>query len=149
MKVKVERDLSTADCGDIAITAAEGGINYWARFVDGYDYRRWSPVTYSGDGSYSPDGQGNTEVPEDFVFYTIWSPEGTFEVTPELIARGVQLVLTGIPMPEEDKVAHPALANVRWNFEPRAFADDDFAAMDADEADWVIQLGAFGKLVYG
>ena len=37
-----------------------------------------------------------------------------------------------------------------WQFQPRAFSDmEDLGAMDADEADWVVQLGLLGELRYG
>jgi hypothetical protein len=129
MKVTIERDLSTATCGDIAITAAEGGIGYWS-VIDEYKWTRWC----------NPAGYGNNEeVPEDFVFYTITEIEGaslinlSYDITPALIRRGIQLFLTGA-----------------GRFEGRMFDDmDDFAAMDSDEADCVIQLGCFGELVYG
>lgn len=132
MKIVVERELTTAEAGDIAITAAEGGINYWAA-AHSYDSRRWAPDVMVG----------SIEVPEDFVFYTLTGDtEGEpfnppIEVTPRLICRGIQRYLSGTP------------GVIGWP-EGRTFNDmDDLAAMDADEADVVIQLGAFGELVYG
>ncbi len=128
MKVMIERDLSTADCGDIAITAAEGGIGYWS-VIDKYDFQRWQDPD---------DGYGAcAEVPEDFVFYTIREAyeggTGVFDITPTLIRRGIQLFLTGA-----------------GGFVGRFFDDmEDFACMDSAEADCVVQLGCFGELVYG
>lgn len=141
MKVIIEREVTTAEAGAIAITAAEGGIGYWA-VLDQYSPRRWC----RGD-DFEP-----VAVPEDYVFYTIvGGAEGAeglddlrddcvaldvdmdLQVTPRLIARGIQLFLSGAP-----------------GFEARPFADmDDLAAMDSVEADCVIQLGVFGTLVYG
>jgi hypothetical protein len=61
-------------------------------------------------------------------------------VTPRVIARGIERFLTGVKWTFSDQ----------WDFEPRPFYDmDDLAAMDSDEADCVIQLGLFGRLVYG
>lgn len=137
VNITVTREVTTATAGDIAITAAEGGINYWA-VVDRYDWARWAPDSEP------------TEVPTDFVFYTIVAvTEGDLDdlrddcvrrdiemdlkVTPTLIARGIERYLAGIDV-----------------FKGRPLDDmDDFAAMDAAEADCVIQLGAFGTLVFG
>lgn len=133
--------LSNAACGSVAITAAEGGIGYWSR-IDTYDYKRWSPDYLQESYARREVDHMNIEVPDDFVFYTIRPDEddsGTYkgdpiDVTPELIRRGVELVLRGVPN----------------NFEARAFHDmRELEEMDSDEADWVIQLGAFGELRYG
>lgn len=126
--IKTTIEVSTAVLGDIAITAAEGGlqgIGGWAQ-IDSYRPSRWT------------DDDGPLTVPEDFVFYTIlvesggdwdWAdPEAQrFDITPELIARGIGVFL---------RQGH--------------FADPtDLAAMDANEADLVIQYGCFGEQVYG
>ena len=128
MKVYIERDLSTATCGDIAITAAEGGIGYWS-VIDSYQWRRWLADPLD-------DSKGSAEVPEDFVFYTVREEaedRGWFDITPRLIRRGIQLFLTGT-----------------GDFEGRPFDDmEDWSCMDSDEADCVIQLGCFGEVVYG
>lgn len=134
MKVIVERDLSTATCGDIAITAAEGGIGYWS-VIDSYQWKRWQADPLD-------DSAGNAEVDEDFVFYTLREMDGDdretglgrgYDITPQLIRRGIQLFLTGA-----------------GDFEGRPFDDmEDWGMMDSDEADCVVQLGCFGELVYG
>jgi hypothetical protein len=133
--------LSTADCGSVAITAMEGGIGYWAQ-AEKYDHQRWAPDYMAEAYARREVDHMNIEVPEDFVFYTIRPTEDdgqTYEgdaidVTPRLIRYGVELVLRGVPN----------------NFEARAFHDmRELDAMDSDEADWVIQLGAFGELRYG
>lgn len=149
MKLIVEREFTTAEAGDIAITAAEGGINYWA-VVDQYQPSRWAP--WVAGVSATAD---NTEVPEDFVFYTIVAIKGTeatlddlrddcvardfnmnLNVTPLVIARGIQLFLSG---------QHEYAASMGTTF-----ADmEDLAAMDSAEADFVVQLGVFGKVIFG
>ena len=147
--INIQRVLTGAEAGDIAITAAEGGINYWA-VLDQYKYERWSP------------DEGNIDVPDDFVFYSIVrGREGAgwyrppIKVTPALIAEGIRLFLSGVPYTLEEQkryskswgADHPVPV---WKFEPRPFADmEEFGAMDAMEADCVIQLGAFGELVFG
>ena len=129
--------LSGSDCGDVAITAMEGGIGYWAQ-AEEYDWKRWAP-DYLHESYIKGEVQSaNIDVPDDFVFYTIRDEENPeaapIDVTPELIRQGVELFLRGVPN----------------NFVARAFADmTEIGAMDANEADCVIQLGAFGELVYG
>lgn len=129
MSIVVTRELTGYEAGDIAITAVEGGIGYWAN-VESYDYQRWSP-----------DGRAPINVSDDFVFYTLREDAlddesyeaSSRDVTPAVIARGIQRHLSGVP-----------------GFISRGFHDmSEFAAMDADEADAVIQLGLFGELRYG
>lgn len=54
--------MDTKIAGDIAITAAEGGIGYWSQ-IEEYDYRRWTGT--------EDDDFASIEVPRDFVFYRI------------------------------------------------------------------------------
>lgn len=141
MKLIVEREFTTAEAGDIAITAAEGGINYWA-VLDQYQWSRWC----------NNDAEAR-EVPEDFVFYTIVDvTEGNLDdlrddcvardftmqqnVTPLVIARGIRLFLSG--QHEYAKRTGTVFADM-----------EDLAAMDSAEADFVIQLGVFGKVIFG
>lgn len=146
ININVPRSLNGEQAGDIAITAAEGGIGYWA-LLDSYRPRLWT-------SRLGP----NEDVAENFVFYTIVGvTEGDLDdlrdeclkydvdmdlvVTPALIARGIGLYLAGVEHYNR---------SMGWQFQPRAFADmEEFEAMDSDEADCVIQLGAFGHLVYG
>lgn len=128
--------------GWIAVTAIEGGIGYWAR-AEAYDFTRWM-------NDIKPEAD---DVAPGFVFYTVRADvedDGSFsgpplDVTPEVIAKGIQLFLTGV-RGSSDNVAERDF----WNFAPRPFDDmEDLPAMDSAEADCVIQLGLFGKLVYG
>lgn len=123
MKIITTTEVSTATMGDIAITAAEGGIGYWSQ-IETYRPSRWVA-----------DEGLNREVEEDFVFYTIheikddeggYKDEG-IDITPLVIGQGI----------------HEYLA---WGYQ---FSDpEDLAAMDSSEADNVIQLGLFGGLRY-
>lgn len=124
-----------AVAGGIAITAAEGGIGYWST-LDHYQWKRWTePSEYVGD---------NIKVADDFVFYSIVDIDAApddplrahlpIAVTSALLRRGVSLYLAGVP----------------GNFQARPFDDmEDLETMDSAEADCVVQLGAFGQLVYG
>lgn len=144
-KLSVTYPIEPGTEGAVAITAIEGGIGYWAQ-ADAYDPRRWT----------DPQTGDSLPVDEDFVFYVLredpdddgqWN--GTaIEVTPALIRRGMQLYLTGVT--EEQAREAQTAAHSGSSFQPRLFDDmDDLTCMDSDEADCVIQLGAFGALVYG
>lgn len=131
--------LSNEQAGDIAITAAEGGIGYWA-VIDKYDPIRWAAYDARLDDIPDED-MPDDDMPDDYVFYSIvelMDYDGhlngllPIDVTPALIAKGIERfmngtdLMTGMPF-----AAGPA-----------------FSYMDAAEADCVIQLGAFGELVF-
>jgi hypothetical protein len=127
--IETRTEVSTSMLGDVAITAAEGGIGDWAQ-IDTYRPSRWTSFDYTGD---------NTEVPEDFVFYRIavldddevrfgWEDKDkVFDITPAVLARGIGLFMRA------DHFDDPT----------------DLAAMDADEASAVVQYGIFGEVRYG
>lgn len=119
--------LTGAEAGDIAITAAEGGIGYWAQ-ANTYQPSRWSPSTGV-----------NIDVDPDFVFYTIRDVvehDGEeWKITPALIATGLAMVVA-----EGGPLAADIIDGDR---------DDLTARIDATAADVIIQYGVFGTLVYG
>jgi hypothetical protein len=134
-------DLTGAECGDIAITAAEGGTGYWAQ-IQSYQYKRWCP-----DG---PDGYigENLDVAQDFVFYTLaplnddedgYDITKAVDITPALMQRGFELGL-GLP---RDKGGWMFLNLIQLG------RDDWMGNIDADVADAIIQLGCFGEIIYG
>jgi hypothetical protein len=111
--------------GWIAITAAEGGTGYWGR-MDEYHPSAWYP-----DGSDEP-----VNVPDTFAFYVLRADDdddGTYAgdpiaVTPALIRRGYRLALAQYP---------------------HVLDSDGPEYVDADGADVIIQLGAWGEVIYG
>jgi hypothetical protein len=125
--------LTGAECCDIAVTAAEGGIGYWSR-IDEYDWHRWA-VSDTGV---------NREVDDNFVFYTIRfenpttdaPPDLSADITPALIRRGLQIAITAA---RKDLVAD--ILNG-----PR---EDWMDNLDSDSADCIIQCGVFGEVVFG
>lgn len=113
-------ELTSADAGDIAITAAEGGIGYWS-IIDEYNWKRWDGV--------------NT-LPDDFVFYTlreIDNPDGV-DITVALIRRGWLRLLERW----EKRSLNP------FGFDPR-----DSGTWDTNVCDIIVQLGLFDEVVYG
>jgi hypothetical protein len=133
------RTLSNAETADIAVTAAEGGVNYWASAPTGYDFRRWT--TEQSDFS-----DNRIDLPDDFVFYRLRyenpNDEGYLEtdVTPELIRRGIQLVVSP-PHTIRKDLEQQVLDAVRGT--------PDDVDIDADAADCIVQLGIFGEVVFG
>lgn len=133
MKVNVSIDLTTAQAGDIAIAAAEGGIGYWA-ILDEYHPSRWTV------------GLTTQEVPTDFVFYTIEATtdgDDLDDLRDECVKRDVVMELRVTP-------ALIALGIERYLHAGGTFNDGfEFEMMDAMEADMVIQYGVFGEVVFG
>ena len=129
-KLTIEYDnLSNTECGWLAITAAEGGINYWAE-AEEYDWTRWQD-----EESGEP-----LEIPDDFVFYSVRDKEsdedGWHPVTPETFRRGMELLFD---KHKQLYVGGYFIHNDRSEWE----------AADADAADVLVQLGIFGEVVYG
>ena len=118
-------NLTDKECGDVAITAAEGGIGYWCR-IDSYDYHRWWDV----------EGGSHKSLPAGFVFYTVREDpddDGSYKgkpinVTAALLRRGYRLFVEGGRRLED--TGGPSYA-------------------DADEADVIMQFGCLGEIVYG
>lgn len=128
--------LTAEECGDIAVTAAEGGIGYWS-VIQTYKPSRWTPDGFDVV-------QGNLAVADDFVFYTIEyeNPESnepprlTADITPELLRRGFRLAI--------DKARADLVQRVLGL--PR---EDWTGEIDADGADAIVQCGVFGEIVFG
>lgn len=112
----------------IFTTALEGGIQYWATV---HEYK-WS----QGDPAMDEDCYGfRAVISED-------EEEGkTHTINRDVMLKGYELALD------------PAAANTVWSVsEPPA--KDDLDAIedydfDAGDADSILQLGLFGKVVYG
>jgi hypothetical protein len=127
-----------ADTGYIAVTAAEGGIGYWSLITLGYNPDRWFE---------SPDGEPSNDLPDDFVFYTIreddeaanGEPAQEWNITPALIRRGFALAM------------HPDANIAGWAFRDQIDPSDpdSISCMDANAADIVIQMGCYGRVIYG
>jgi hypothetical protein len=131
MKIEIA-DLTGVECGDIAITAAEGGIGYWSQILK-YEWERWQPSLHV------------IEVPDDFVFYTIRyeNPVGKgeieSEITPELLRRGFE-VMAKAPLDKGGWPVPKLLGMAR---------EDCTGEIDSDIADMLVQFGVFGEVVFG
>ena len=58
--------LTNAECGDLAVTAAEGGINYWGECKN----YKWSEWYVDVDAKYGDENYNKLkeDLPEDFVY---------------------------------------------------------------------------------
>ena len=129
--IQTQIEVSTAVLGDVAITAAEGGIGYWSRIEGGYDYTRWQPDSQYNAYIEGKADSANIEVPDDFVFYTIEyenpvkfePPMLSADITPLLLAEGLGMLMRTQHVP-------------------------DIEGMDSIAADMVVQYGVFGELVF-
>ena len=139
MKVEIP-DLTGAECGEIAITAAEGGIGYWS-IIDAYRPTRDDGL---GEGWVDPKTNECLDVADDFVFYTLHEIsdekaseyEGMEEdITPRLIRLGLETAIT-----EGFLSAVSLLASAR---------EDWTSIIDSELADTIIQIGMFGEVRYG
>lgn len=104
---------------DVAITAAEGGVNYWGGVV-AYDPDAGTFRVEETDGMGGGDGPVHT-------------------VDGDLIERGIaRLAVPGVQ----------CAADIRgWVL--RGSATNDAGEIDADAADVIVQVGLFGEIVYG
>lgn len=114
---------------DLFTTALEGGIGYWSQCSK----YRWS----NEDGS--EDVRGFIAVIHDADEWDEDEPT-TWVVDRKVIARGYQLA-----------ARTPEGLKLRWSVERPPFiitkdVDWDF---DADDADMIVQLGLFGRTIYG
>jgi hypothetical protein len=137
MKIEVP-DLTGAECGDIAITAAEGGTGYWAQ-IESYDWKRWS---------HEDSSMGNIEVADDFVFYRIaplYPDESGFDwsqaqdVTPAWIRAGFERGLVA------------ARDRGGWAIQDlMSVAREDWTGeIDSNCADLIFQFAFYGEIVWG
>lgn len=120
------RPLSDAEARDIAITAAEGGVNYWARIID-YD-----PIPWMDDSTFDPS----------FPFFTLVEdeePDNPVSITPAMVRLGFERTLAA---PRD---------NGGWAAQNVAFMseEDRVGEIDSVAADIIIQYAVLGDLVYG
>ncbi len=138
MKIEVP-DLTSQECGDIAITAAEGGTGYWAQ-IESYDFKRWCPSENTALDCI--------DVPDDFVFYRIapLSPnEMNYEwdkaqdVTPAWIRMGFERAMEA-PFNKGGWFAKGLLDVPR---------EDWTGEIDSDGADLIFQFAFYGEVTWG
>lgn len=130
---------------DVMITALEGGVGYWSvadQIVRHDDDRLWYAryTLYCRDDDAPKDagecGLSTREAPVPVC-------QGHL-VDPDAIARGMGLATR----PERDS------DEIGWHYSNRrhvieANRENDAGDIDAGDADCIVQLSAFGKVIYG
>lgn len=117
--------LSTREAQSVLVTAAEGGINYWASEIE-YKQTREMDIQRVG---YEAFIQNLSGLHFDDVEGASGKPSYTVSV------KDVQKAA--------DLVVHEKLANLEVL---TSIVGDD---IDATAADVIVQVAAFGKLIYG
>src|SRR5690349_12305629 len=121
---------------DILTTAVEGGINDWAEVIrykwDGREHKDYLAVIVDKEWAYDGDDSSEPDFPEQTI-------------TIDVIAKGIG-VIKG------------------FDYQPNYFGDGgsywrqflladrtngDDGDYDAIVADWIVQAGLFGEIVYG
>lgn len=122
--ITVTLPVSAEFIHDVFVTACEGGI-CWA-YIDQY---HWS------DGNRNPDLYGFFAVIRDAEEH-----RAKFRVDASVIAAGLQRIAA-------DPVEYLG-EKQRANIIQAAMAGDA-GEIDADDADTIVQVGLFGRLIYG
>jgi hypothetical protein len=125
---------------DTFVTALEGGIGYWAASSS---YHIWA----DDNGTEDHEGFYSDVVDAD---YPPGDPDAEFpptRVDRAVIARGFERVATG-----EHNMHSDAAGKFAWMLQARLAGKDDYEVdvdFDAGDADCLVQIAMFGKLVFG
>ncbi len=104
---------------DVFTTALEGGIGYWSE-AETYHWSDEDPASFYSD---------IVDVEDDYAEY---------HIDIHTIRRGIAYLLEHLPASDYQRLAVLGIAQ-EWE-------DVDF---DADTADFIVQAGLFGEVVYG
>lgn len=129
---------------NLFVTALEGGINYWA---SADEYRWWKEEAAASPGTRhrAADVTGFVAHIRDVEDEDDDNPDGKpYVIDAKLIRRGLSK-LTAMKLDELPFVYAARELRTVWH-SGRDIEDLDF---DAETADMVVQLGLFGKVIYG
>lgn len=142
--VKVERELSKGFIGDILVTAFDGqygGCWYWAKPAG----RFWLSSEQNPDNpepaySYWTRAHIRSQDPIGIASLDQKQEAGWFTVDAEAIRIGIQKIL--------DQDEHARIDDNLREQVYRSVLEGD-ADIDVDAADCIVQVGLFGRLVFG
>lgn len=117
---------------DIIYTALEGGINYWTTIMG---YKNGHPE--EGVSIIEQDGEEETEE----------APHRRHMITRATIEKGLELISKAHGNVDAGKDLVLCDQIVEQIF--KANKNDDFGTLDAFDADVIVQVGLFGKVIYG
>lgn len=159
-ETKTRSEKRKAFLHTVFTTALEGGIGYWS-IADEYHWSKPGFVNGANDIVEDRDGfyavlESNEDdwgVQEAFISETDEVQPITetqaLRVDIDVIERGVNMLVDYViaATKTEDDTAPFSLSYLR-QFVEAWLSDGDNGDFDADGADWVVQLGLFGSLVY-
>lgn len=145
---------------DIMSHALEGGVGYWSIADDiersgtpeqrkdihfDWNYERYTLFCFDGD----QDPETWEKLPGECGLSTKEKPIDECEghkVDPEIIAKGLGLMNQAQAKDEENPIG--------WHYSQRkhvilANRENDAIDVDSGNADCIVQLGVFGKVIYG
>ena len=115
------REFSNETMHSVFVTALEGGISYWSECT-----------------VYKPGDDGGTGW---YAIVTEDGREGRVRIDATTIRNGLRLLLGGTVRVREDIIRAGWRETTTWN-EPTG-------DLDAEGADVVVQLGIYGRIIYG
>jgi len=120
---------------DVITTAFEGGIGYWAQAGE---YKWWSPTLDGGTAEHLY-GQPN-------AYGVIWDGDSElwYTIDVDKVASAIKRIVDRDVPDSEVHLAEGYRDLVRI-----ADAENDAGEIDADAADWIVQVACFGEVVYG
>lgn len=144
--VTVVRNIDVEMITSVLCTAIEGGIGYWSyaeqivqedvpESIDSIGFRYVSYVLDIED-----KGEGTEFDPEKFCGE--WINVHKARVTYDTIVGGIERILKGDPHEIHLHAGNCAIV-------ANAIAENDPGMIDADAADWIVQCGLFGEVVFG
>lgn len=138
--LKVTKTITAQCVADILTTAVEGGIAYWANSYRGVD---WSQDDSGGDR--------NGYITEFRIGKP--HPDADCDVAPKRRKVGAREIVRALQWlqdaPSDDTIPSHAKARAEYVAEIIGHCMPDGFEGDAGEADIVLQVAVFGRIVYG
>lgn len=125
---------------DIIVTAVEGGINYWASVTD---YRWYDPSLDGGNAEPAPNGGGNAVV-------TVYDMEDDEDEGVTVDLNSMAHAVNQISTRDDIKYLSSGVRKiVQSASRQNSIAPDEGYDIDAHVADQVLQVAAYGEVVFG
>lgn len=139
--LKVTKTISAQCVADILTTAVEGGIAYWANDYRGVDWTRDALGTDCRVGYVTEFRIGNP------------LPDAECDVKPKRRKVGAREIVRALQWlqdaPSDDSIPSHAKAGADYVAEIIGHCLPDGFEGDAGEADIVLQVAVFGRIIYG
>lgn len=135
-----ERETFLASVVVTAVESGSQGIGYWAEVEE---YRWWLPDLDGGTAEPGPHGGGNA-----WATIAEYDEHGRrFDLTPKTISEAYKVLGRGRKGRGLPDYAWPSQESLQRLWDARA--ENDAGLLDAIDADVLVQLGVYGKLVWG